>query len=315
MPIEALACSSCGATDVKEVKVDTYFCNHCEAIFKYRDPSSATMTPAFCSCGNPVQVQCNVCHSAICVSCDIATKGSRGIESPTFGYRQFADRSRVPVLFTHQVLRTIQEQHGQVNHLCLGCLNAAIPGTIKSIASGRMCENPRERIGPTLVCKGKPDSKCNCCSRSFCRSCLIRSTGADIQISTTKFVFVGRGVEPCGSWIWQGSIRLPEGVCACCSTELIGRLSQASPLRSWFGAKGARFQLDLTPPRNARGIEKYRQAWQSEAALCAAKLESTLTSLLSAECHRDSIIEPLLESGQLAHNIYMVIDNRSREQT
>jgi len=37
------------------VKANTYFCNHCESVFKYVDPTKARVVPSFCACGNPVQ--------------------------------------------------------------------------------------------------------------------------------------------------------------------------------------------------------------------------------------------------------------------
>jgi len=72
MPVEAITCTGCGSGDVQEVKPDTYFCNHCESVFKYLDPTKLTVenAPAFCSCGNKIEVQCNICHKGICNACD-----------------------------------------------------------------------------------------------------------------------------------------------------------------------------------------------------------------------------------------------------
>ena len=52
MALESITCKSCGATDVQEVKADTYFCNHCEGVFKHVNPSKVTVTQEFCVCGN-----------------------------------------------------------------------------------------------------------------------------------------------------------------------------------------------------------------------------------------------------------------------
>jgi hypothetical protein len=73
MPFETIACSRCGSADVQEVKPSTYFCNHCETVFKYVDPTRLTVrnNPAFCACGNSVQVQCQVCSDGSCRSCDV----------------------------------------------------------------------------------------------------------------------------------------------------------------------------------------------------------------------------------------------------
>jgi hypothetical protein len=69
MPLEALACTQCGSADVKEVKPSTYFCNHCDTVFKQVDPGkvSVAVAPSFCLCGNPVTAQCQICHvSTMC---------------------------------------------------------------------------------------------------------------------------------------------------------------------------------------------------------------------------------------------------------
>jgi hypothetical protein len=39
MPFESLSCPRCGSGDVQEVKPETYFCNHCDNVFKYVRPS------------------------------------------------------------------------------------------------------------------------------------------------------------------------------------------------------------------------------------------------------------------------------------
>jgi hypothetical protein len=41
MPFESLSCSRCGSGDVQEVKPETYFCNHCDNVFRYVRPSRA----------------------------------------------------------------------------------------------------------------------------------------------------------------------------------------------------------------------------------------------------------------------------------
>jgi len=73
MPLEAIACTRCGSTDVQEVKPSTYFCNHCETVFKHIDPTHLTVdnAPAFCSCGNPIEFQCQLCKTGICLACDV----------------------------------------------------------------------------------------------------------------------------------------------------------------------------------------------------------------------------------------------------
>lgn len=42
MPLESLACPRCGSSDFQVVKSDTYFCNHCENVFKYVESDRPT---------------------------------------------------------------------------------------------------------------------------------------------------------------------------------------------------------------------------------------------------------------------------------
>jgi hypothetical protein len=85
MPFEAIACTTCGSTDVQEVKPSTYFCNHCETVFKHIDPTriSVDNAPAFCSCGNPIEFQCQLCKTGMCFECDV------------IAWRENYDRSRI----------------------------------------------------------------------------------------------------------------------------------------------------------------------------------------------------------------------------
>jgi hypothetical protein len=84
MPLESLACSHCGSSEVKEVKANTYFCDHCDAVFKLVDPNSVTVTnnPSFCSCGETVAAKCQLCDATMCVACDAGGK----IEAYSFSH-------------------------------------------------------------------------------------------------------------------------------------------------------------------------------------------------------------------------------------
>jgi hypothetical protein len=84
VPFEAVACAGCGSTDVQEVKPSTYFCNHCETVFKYVDPSRLVVehSPSFCWCGNPIQVQCQLCTRGMCRQCDVSANQAAIYRSP-----------------------------------------------------------------------------------------------------------------------------------------------------------------------------------------------------------------------------------------
>jgi hypothetical protein len=72
MPFESLSCQNCGSTDLQEVKPGTYFCNHCESVFKYVRPNQTRSTGG-CDvlvggspCGIPATGRCRTCQRAFC---------------------------------------------------------------------------------------------------------------------------------------------------------------------------------------------------------------------------------------------------------
>jgi hypothetical protein len=72
MPFESLSCQNCGSTDFQEVKPETYFCNHCESVFKYVRPNR-TGSAGGCDvlvggshCGIPATGRCRTCRRAFC---------------------------------------------------------------------------------------------------------------------------------------------------------------------------------------------------------------------------------------------------------
>jgi hypothetical protein len=99
VPFEAIACARCGSIDVQEVKPSTYFCNHCESVFKYIDPSRLKVehSPSFCWCGNAIQVQCQLCKKGICWQCDVSTNRDAIYRSPgnQAGYKADCGRMRL----------------------------------------------------------------------------------------------------------------------------------------------------------------------------------------------------------------------------
>lgn len=117
MSIESLSCTRCGSSQVQEVKPNTYFCAHCEEVFKQVDSSAVTVKhrPDFCSCGsgNPVFAQCQVCRdNVVCRRCDIGhlvhtsrhvfreaiedQLGNIGVRTVGFGYQFEGFKPEVP---------------------------------------------------------------------------------------------------------------------------------------------------------------------------------------------------------------------------
>jgi hypothetical protein len=205
MALESLSCTGCGSTDVKEVKPDTYFCNHCDTIFKQIDPSKVTVAPTFCSCGNPIQVQCQICRMAMCADCNAFsvktnryTTGtgltvdlaSRGCFIPTIGYGYVIEDNppiipaRIPesnrflnamVIYAEKLLWTLQQQHNDLKRVCWNCVGEAIPDAAAAIAGGVLCE------GPYCANPSNPNSHCECCHRVFCNQCCREDSPASIQ--------------------------------------------------------------------------------------------------------------------------------------
>ena len=74
MPFESLSCPRCGSGDVQEVKPETYFCNHCDNVFRYVRPGRAGSAggceiPAEgLACGVPAIGRCRSCQRAFCLT-------------------------------------------------------------------------------------------------------------------------------------------------------------------------------------------------------------------------------------------------------
>ncbi len=124
MGVESLSCAHCGSGEVQEVKPNTYFCNHCEQVSKYIDSSRITVDvqPGFCSCGNRVEFQCQVCKGTICADCDV-------INRVAFPYRQQSDQFILAVPaggFGHLMARPDREIRHEPG--CCGRCGAGLAG-------------------------------------------------------------------------------------------------------------------------------------------------------------------------------------------
>lgn len=104
MPLEAISCTQCGSVEVTEVKANTYFCDHCEAVFKQVNLAGAMSGPQFCECGAAVMVKCTVCQVGMCQHCD-AIGGLSGPRGSAYGY------SVEPVFFAGHVTNFNPSRH------------------------------------------------------------------------------------------------------------------------------------------------------------------------------------------------------------
>jgi hypothetical protein len=174
MSFEALACTNCGSGDVQEVKPDTYFCNHCDSVFKHVDPTKLTVGPAFCEHGNRVEVQCQVCKTGMCRSrCDIVPvshQRSGIVPTEGFGYLEQGVGRKAdvdgPFLDVGKLLTSLFLDRGEdLIHACHACVIRAVPAAAMRVSTGALCE--------TVWCCGVSAGVCPCCHGGFCRRCSV----------------------------------------------------------------------------------------------------------------------------------------------
>lgn len=194
MPLQALACTQCGSADVQALKADTYFCNHCETVFKHVDPSRVTAQPEFCECGGAIAFECRICHSKICRGHDAwgqypktSPKGYESAErwegnwipTPVPAYR-LADAhstSAAGALDGYFVrshwgnnIQLIQERLGYdgERHLCHDCLR----DTFAEVTSGHYDTYAEKKVAGELCalpdCMRPAGVVCECCGLSWC---------------------------------------------------------------------------------------------------------------------------------------------------
>jgi len=142
MTLEALRCTNCGSQNVDEVKRGTYFCQHCETVFRYVDPSRVTVTheQAFCECGNAVEFQCYLCRTGICGDHDVFDGGQKTGEG---------------------VAAFVAERAGAMPpHLCGDCLKPLMSELRTMREERRRCRE--------LTCIRETATACACCDGAFC---------------------------------------------------------------------------------------------------------------------------------------------------
>lgn len=231
MSLEALTCTNCGSGDVQEVKASTYFCNHCESVFKHADPAQVTVGPAFCEHGNPVDVQCQLCRTGMCSQrCDVvpAWGGGHGgvVRTRGFGYleqgRRYNTDVEGPFLSVGKLLRSLALTcQRSLSHVCYRCVTQAVPVTAEYVSAGAICE--------TVRCWSAPAGKCPCCQGGFCQKCsmpqVLQQGGGDWLrgLSVTRAV----SAAVCAwdpeydraSKTFPVGQRLPDGMCQPCLEE------------------------------------------------------------------------------------------------
>jgi hypothetical protein len=185
MPLEAVACTSCGSTEVSEYKPGSYVCEHCDTVFKHVDPSKVTLQREFCACGQVVTAQCCICEKGLCrthAEIDRSTilqwiptslpayDGSGSVvpfthaAPPGDGYWIGADPS---VVFSHTAERL------GTGVICQDCYDARQAEVIQELADGGACDELAARkiageVCAEPMCTGPADLECHCCRLKWC---------------------------------------------------------------------------------------------------------------------------------------------------
>jgi hypothetical protein len=294
MPLESIACTNCGSTDAQEVKAGTYFCNYCEGVFKFVDPTKVTVeaAPAFCRCGNPIQVQCNQCQRGMCLECDEISHPREVI--PTVGYGFIAYRYGLPIadmspfISGAQLSYAIHRQNGQITHLCGECSDTFLPIAVECIMSDEICRSP--------LC---PDSKvdttssyiCGCCKHRYCHRSAgwapivvqaqhYRASGKDAILSTSpcNFPIDSRG-GLCGNCSYEWHQRVLEFTKS--EHREIEHVGYSSVDFEWTSRTAFVLRVVNAGPKRARQVEAYNQSTDALAKSYADKIGSIMQSTIS----------------------------------
>lgn len=343
MPLESIACTNCGSTDVQEVKPGTFFCRHCETVFKYLDPTRVTVdhTPSFCKHGNLVEVQCQICKAGMCRDqCDIGPEidMSRGPNFmtgrwiPTAGFGYFymdggsvgaTARGKGPFLPERKIAASLQLKHGELHHFCYDCIIAAVPATADYIASGELCNWPS--------CVSKSAGSCSCCGSAFCADCMTDDCLVGIHA-------MERGTYQdleSGQWLrwraplpkiidWAVRWRVPRGLCYACArekgheaAEIAMRICEQDYVGRLVKAEGESSVPTFSVPEVARltrhGKFKEWERARKAAGSYVAEISDRLQNLVVVDgnCRRTKLATEL---SWTPHTLYVILDDRGHVQ-
>jgi hypothetical protein len=195
MGFESIVCPECRATEgFTEVGPGTYYCPYHKGLFEHVDPSLITVRHEgiFCSCGNRVEFQCQLCRRGLCGRCDVA-KWKRDIgwrliipvqrsgylelvprlrEHQAVAWHAITDNRIVPLrpvesgfigpfVYPEDIYQQINIAPDNLRHVCCSCVSAGAAAATKAIVDCRICEHP--------ACGVAAADRCLCCSNAFCR--------------------------------------------------------------------------------------------------------------------------------------------------
>ncbi len=195
MPLEAIACTNCGSTDVAEYKAGSYVCGHCDTAFKHIDTSRVTVQREFCECGKVSQARCVACHKDLCAThagrvsglslgfssvvpstvpayrLDHSEHDSRGSQGwPSEGFVALAPEGVV-----RSVVATELDAYPGV--YCDGCAQLAIASAVEDIKKALAGAGDRDaaqaangELCAAFTCGVPTSSVCSCCRLRYCDS-------------------------------------------------------------------------------------------------------------------------------------------------
>ena len=310
MAIETIKCRECGSADVTEFKPDSFVCGHCEAVFKRTDPNSLSVTPTFCSCGNPVTALCQVCRTAgLCAYCDLASPRRRAdtvrCADESEGYvlhvsngnydGSFHDEG--PLVMADKVISVIRTTNSDVAHVCTECVTAHAPKMLSQVGKGDLCEVPRGTKSAESICR--------CCRSSFCLSCLqsqntytrlVFSAGVnDVrnQKRGTKTFIIGPRYRFYPSKTFE--INAPTTLCIQCQREMRNRISgeiDANMVDGTFKRRGSDLYYTLIPTikGSKRAVQKACAEQIARAEQSSSQIAERWEQLVDSNtCMRDTV--------------------------
>lgn len=342
MALEALNCTNCGSADVQEVKPSTYFCNHCESVFKHIDPTTVTVGPAFCHHGNPVMVECQVCRAGMCrEQCDVVRARAFGcagiVRTQGFGYLEYMQGYDVdvdgPFLSVGKLLRSLalarnlalpgdREGRNTLSHVCYQCVIQAVEAAAEHVSAGAICE--------TVRCWGVSAARCPCCHGGFCRECSMPQAqnhqGAKDDHRGLSVRLHGNLVGICAwdpeygraSKSFAVGPPVPDGMCKPCVMEnddkvapIVARICREEYAGNLVPVNDYMFKVPAVSVSRKNYYEK-RARVEGLAGRYAAEISARLSALvtLGGNCRREKV-----PAGKvLPYAEYVVSDERDHVQ-
>ena len=332
MPIETIKCQECGSAEVTEFKSGTYVCGHCEAIFRHVDSNRVTVenTLAFCICGSPIEVRCNLCHAGVCRGCDQKSSPREDLVAiPTVGFgfkirwAPGVSASECSMFISRaHLLASIDMSGMELSHLCKDCLGSFVPSAAEQITTNELC------LSPFCRHPGGDDTgrfECRCCGHSICIHCegnatWITGKTPSIEVRCQSFTSFGKKVDIIDGRFVASPVYL-SGLCANCVVETRIRLVEFVDSHDKLDfivepGRGAGFTICDEGPRRWRQVWAHNEKMEGLTKHYAEELHSVSNRLIeSSECRCVSgfqideidTIHPTLFGGVIP---YAVIDNR-----